>query len=153
MKRIVLLVVMALALHAFLLAQAPSSSPPPGWIDGSQTPDLIPDQAAFRLVFLAMSVPPSPSQNAVARQNAVFKRIGFSDADAATLQAALITFAASHSAWEQSAANGASAQLVAQGWAIVQSTVNALSQQLTTDGYTKLIKFMTQEKTRMKVMP
>ena len=81
------------------------------------------------------------------------KKIGLSSADEAKLKAALITFAANHSTWERQVAlnGGASPEMIAQGWAIVQSTFDVLSQQLTTDGNTRLIQYVMSAKAHMKV--
>jgi hypothetical protein len=42
----------------------------PGAIDGSKTPELIPDSVAFRMFFEAVSEPPLPTPEQVRRQRA-----------------------------------------------------------------------------------
>jgi len=161
MLRSILILFTMLALCGLLLAQVSgvsgdSPALPPGVIDGSKTPGLIPDQAAFRLVFLSLAVPPSPDNKALARQEAFLKKIGLSDADKTTLKRALVTFAANHAVWQQNlAANitGGSPELLAQGWVIVKNTRDLLTNELTTDGNSKLIQYVTLAKLHMRVVP
>jgi hypothetical protein len=141
----------------FLLAQVlGSNSPslPPGFIDGSKTPDLIPDHAAFRLVFLSLTMSAS-TQNAMARQDAFVDKVGLSDVDKATLKRVLITFASEHSALEQAiAAKGSgSPELLAQGWTIVQATRDLLTHQLTAEGNARLVQYVIRAKAHMRVRP
>ncbi len=53
MKYRALTLVIALVMTASLSAQTSPTAKnlPPGWVDGSKTPNLIPDRVAYRLVF------------------------------------------------------------------------------------------------------
>jgi len=158
MHRSIFILFAMLPLGRLLLAQVSGDSPslPPGIVDGSKTPGLIPDQAAFRLVLLSLAVPPSPDEKALARQDAFLKKIGLSDVDKTTLKNVLVTFAANHSAWQQTLATsvtGGSTEVVAEGWVIVKNTRELLTNKLTTDGNTKLVQYVTLAKLHMRVMP
>jgi hypothetical protein len=85
--------VLLLFLPAVVLAQQsnPTSMPnmpgmdhfqPTKMIHGSDNPALIPDSTAYRLYFIAIGNPPSPTANMQARQRAHIGKInGFSQAD------------------------------------------------------------------------
>lgn len=65
---------------------------PPGTIDGSKTPSLIPDATAYRLVFRALAEPPNASLAQVARQKRKLSRIVSSEAEYLGFSAALADF-------------------------------------------------------------
>lgn len=54
---------------------------PSAMIDGSQSPDLIPDSNAYQLVLSNLSEFPNPSEEDAERQRAFLRGIGLSDAD------------------------------------------------------------------------
>ena len=66
-----LILTLAIPVPSIVLAQGPppeSRTLPPGAIDGSQHPELIPDLTANRLVLRAFVEPPNASQAQLARQ-------------------------------------------------------------------------------------
>lgn len=66
-----------------LFSQTLSSgqSLPPGFVDGSKNPELIPDYASYRLVMIHLSSLNSVTPSAASHQAAVVRQIGLSDAD------------------------------------------------------------------------
>jgi hypothetical protein len=160
MKFLTLTIAIVCVNAALLFSQAPASSSgpiPPGFVDGSKNPGLIPDRAAYRLVLLSLSTSASPTTQETAKQEAVLKRMGLSDTDKTALKQALITFGAANSQWQREVAaggpGGGSSQLDSAGWANVENTRQVLAQQLTSDGNAKLAQFVTQAKTHMIVRP
>jgi hypothetical protein len=135
-----------------LLAQTSSTAKnvPPGWVDGSKTPNLIPDRAAYRLVFMRLMLPVSADATMIARQEARLTRIGLSAADATVLRQALASFADSYSSWVQTAGAGSTDD---QAWAIVQATHNTLRAQLSSDGNSKFSAYVALEKRHMIAKP
>jgi hypothetical protein len=134
---------------------AQSQQLPAGWVDGSKNPELIPDSAAYRLVFLSLSTPPASSQHSILKQNALVARIGLSVEDQAILKQVLIEFTAQYTewqaAWQQPGA--AYSQLTSQAEAIVEQAESALAAQLSPDGNTKLGAYVQNAKKRMAVKP
>src|SRR5262249_47658995 len=64
-------------------------------IDGSKTPELIPDAIAYRNYFLAISLPPNPADADRKRQAAHLNKLAFdTEADKEQLAATLVTFRA-----------------------------------------------------------
>lgn len=151
MKYSALLAAIALVGVAPLFGQTSSTSStgiPPGWVDGSKTPNLVPDRAAYRLVFINLVLPASPDQNAITRQENHVKRIGLSSADETVLKQALATFNTNYSNWKQTASATSD-----QAWAIVQTTRDALTSQLSGDGNSKFSAYVALEKIHMIVNP
>jgi hypothetical protein len=73
--------------HALRAAQqsiAPRPDPP-GTIDGAKNPELIPDQLAYKMMLMALSVPPNATDQQKRRQQARLERIHLSADDAKAL--------------------------------------------------------------------
>jgi hypothetical protein len=124
--------------------------PPPGWIDGSKTPKLIPDKDAFRLVFLWLQPPLASNSQATARQAMRLKKVGLSDADKAVAQQVLMQFAFDYQQWVLARTLPNAAQ---QSDALVQQTRDAFAQRLSADGNAKLAAFVQASKSHMAVKP
>jgi|SRR5579871_1051561 len=135
-----------------LVCQTPQTSPnvPPGFVDGSKNPSLIPDTAAYRLVFISLILPPSPDSTALARHSALIAQVGLSAADRAAMENALAAFGESYSAWRASALPASVDNGVA---ALVQQYQNLIFSTLSGDGVAKVMKFVQNAKTRMVVRP
>jgi hypothetical protein len=73
---------------------APQAQPayPPGTIDGAKNPELIPDDVAYKMLFLSLMEPENPSDAQKARQEAKLRMIGLSDNDKAGFLAKLGDF-------------------------------------------------------------
>jgi hypothetical protein len=56
---------------------------PPGAIDGAKNPELIPDDIAYKMLFLSIMEPQNPTDAQKARQEAKLRMIGLSDDDKA----------------------------------------------------------------------
>jgi len=124
---------------------------PPGFIDGSKTPSLIPDSVALRLVFLSLVLPPEADQRALASQESHMKRIGLGDADRAVLKQIIAGFASDYANWQRpvrtQAGSGASAE--DQAGLIVEMARESVTSQLSSDGSTRFIEYVTLAKSRM----
>jgi hypothetical protein len=88
------------AQHASHLAAPPRQGQilPPGTIDGSKTPEVIPDVIAYRLVFAAFSEPADAAPAQLARQGAKLSQLKLSDSDAVAVTFALSDFHSRYSA-------------------------------------------------------
>ncbi|HEX3683890.1 MAG TPA: hypothetical protein VHU83_15250 [Bryobacteraceae bacterium] len=118
----------------------------PGAIDGSKTPELIPDSVAFRMFFEAISEPPQPTAEQVRRQRSKLLRAQLSEGDLNVVQSEMETF---HTSVQQlevdyaaalKAASMGTQQFDAQAWqarrdAITDSARLALQQHMTPSGF------------------
>jgi hypothetical protein len=139
------------------LTSSSSSNLPPGFVDGSKTPNLIPDTAAYRLVFLSLTVPPSANSAALSKQSALIAQIGLSEADTTTMKSTMAAFAGDYSAWQTNAKAAGStatpAQLSSQVTALVQQYQSVVVATLSTDGAAKVAQFVQSANSRMVVRP
>lgn len=131
-------------------------------VDGRVHPELIPDAAAYRLYFVAVSEMPNPTGEAQRRQLSHLGRIGLSDSDLNALIDALNKFKAQYSEliaeYNASAtiadAGGAQpdlASFMARRDALVQSVRDQLKEKLSARGIIQLDAHIQTEKKRMKV--
>jgi hypothetical protein len=127
-------------------------------VDGSKTPDQIPDSLAYQHFFMAVSAHPSPSAQEQARQAAQLLPIQLCAADQQALVSALANFRTQldqiESALSQATSAPASASrssqiasLWAQSAALVSTTRATVQQYLTSDGAALLDQHV---KTRVK---
>jgi hypothetical protein len=65
---------------------------PPGTIDGAKNPELIPDEVAYKMLFLSIMEPENPTEVEKARQEAKLRMIGLSREDEAGFLARLGEF-------------------------------------------------------------
>jgi hypothetical protein len=136
----------------------------PGAIDGSKTPELIPDSVAFRMFFEAISEPPLPTAEQVRRQRAKLLRAHLSEGDLNVVQSEMEAF---HTAVQQLKVDYAAAlktasmgtqQFDARAWqarrdAITDSARLALEQHITPSGVRNLESFIRSRKVNMIVFP
>lgn len=144
--------------------QIPPHTSIPGAIDGSKTPELIPDSVAFRMFFEAISEPPLPTAEQVRRQRSKLLRARLSEEDLNAVQSEMEEF---HTAVQQlkldyaaalKAASMGSQQFDAQAWqarrdAITDSARLALQQHMTPSGFKNLESFIRSRKVNMIVFP
>ena len=124
-------------------------------VDGSVTPDLIPDSLAYRHFFTAAAAHPFPDATEQARQAAHLSRIGLSAADRQVLIAGLTSFRTELDDFESARASvtpgpTTDAQVSAletQADNLVATTLQALRQSLTVYGVNLLDQYV---KTRVK---
>jgi hypothetical protein len=64
----------------------------PGTVDGSKSPELIPDNVAYRLVFVSLAIPPNATAAQQRRQGAFLARIGLNESDSLVLLTKLSSF-------------------------------------------------------------
>ena len=159
-------VTIALLFSSALFAQVPSvdnRSLPPGAIDGSKTPDLIPDTVALRLVFSAFRIPAAAPEEQIARaakrQELLLKRLNLTDADKSAFRATFVSFDRTLGAWETTTAGALeSGQVFAvspdvQRDQIVMDTWGVLRQQLTPSDWEHLVQYVKDAKRTMLVWP
>jgi len=144
--------------------QMASQSVIPGAIDGSKTPELIPDSVAFRMFFEAVSEPPLPTPEQVRRQKAKLFRAQLSEGDLNVVQLEMEKF---HTAGQQlkldyaaalKAASMGTQQFDAHAWqarrdSITNSARLALQQHMTPSGFRNLESFIRSRKVNMIVFP
>ena len=147
-----LLLVAMLACGA-LSAQQTQPLQLPVLVDGSKTPDKIPDDLAYHHFFLALAVPASPSAEDQARQLAFLAPVKLSPADQENLIGLLATFRTDLDPIEQArakllaAAPGAGsaaalADLNTRENDLVTSTLAMVRASLTPDGVSRLDKYI-----------
>lgn len=129
---------------------------PPGYINGAETPQLIPDSTAFRLVFISLRLPKSPSEADLKRQSSRLKnRIGLADADVVTVKEIMTQFGTSYDAWlakyTQPGASTDVATATSEREAIVEETIASLIKRLSSEGVAQLSTFVQKAKVRMLV--
>jgi hypothetical protein len=166
---LVLLLCSTLVNHAF--GQDRNAVMPPGSIDGSRSPELIPDVVAFRLFFSALAespqtaalVPGTPeitfsAPEPSARQRAILYPVQLGDGDQRILvQAAsdfkdrLVNATAVNSAASPAPEGAAQSRLTLDE--IAQSAVTALKSKMSPDGFQRLQTFVQGQKRYMKRVP
>jgi hypothetical protein len=156
MKQLAVILV-AMLCPVFLVAQGGASVQlPPGFVDGSKTPDLIPDSAAYRLVFLNLLGPNSLDQTILAGTYPPIAKIGLSSPDAEALQEALRQFGSAYSDWQKAFEQASrlsipTQSLAARVDAIVQDTRDLLQKRLSSSGQAKFASYVKNAKKRMIV--
>lgn len=135
---------------------------PPGSIDGSKNPELIPDVVAYRLFFVAVATSPQPTEAQVRRQRAFLGRIKLPDTDRRLLVSHLAKFrteyedfkARENDAADQQRAQGISVDAqasIARRDALVQRHIDELKRKLTPDGMAALNAHIQKEKRNMVI--
>jgi hypothetical protein len=142
-------------------SQVPSASRaplPPGLVDGSKNPELIPDSAAYRLVFLSLMAkmaadPRDPK--ALARRHAALNATGLSSGDQNVLIQQLAGFSEHYKSWQTEASAGPAnaASRKAQVASLVLATRDALIRQLSPNGTATFVSYVQARKSRMVVRP
>ena len=131
---------------------------PPGAIDGSEHPEQIPDNVAYRLVLLHLSVPVNPTQEHLTNQHAKFGVLHLPDADRQALKNVLQAFRSDWSSMEnayKSAVNQGvpDVNLRSTQEAIVQRARDQLGAQLSPGAKQVFDEFVIGEKTNMIIVP
>lgn len=149
------------------LMTAQSSSPthnhtPSQVIDGAVHPELIPDSTAYRLYFVMVSKPPSPTDEQMRRQSAQLAKVGLTESDKKTATAILAGFYSQYhallanyneqatAAWTKGEKIDQTAFLL-QRDQLVQSTHDAMMNTLTQGGWARLDGYVQNEKRKMKI--
>jgi hypothetical protein len=152
-------------------APAPAAVPqpdPPGTIDGSKNPELIPDDAVYRLVLLAFSEPENPTAAQLARFRSKIAPAGLSDDDTEAFRLVLghmqteldglraqenAIFAANPVPHPDSTAATQLAGISQQRESVFAEAMSALPARLSASGAAKLHDFIQKQKHGMKVFP
>lgn len=124
---------------------------PPGTIDGSVTPDLIPDNTAYTLFLRAIAESSSPTEAQRVRQKAKLAPIGLSADDYAVITT--ITGKLFDRLMAINAARSLHSASTDSEEKATQDTVNALNSSLSPDGLKRLEAHIKAEKKRMKLYP
>jgi hypothetical protein len=139
------------AQHTHNMSQSGSSNQLPVLVDGSKTPDKIPDNLAYQHFFAAVAAHPSPSAQELARQNAQLLPLNLSTADRQNLVQALAVFRTGldpiGAALRSQPTPAQAASLRQQKDELLANARTALSSSLTADGLGKLDEYV---KTRVK---
>jgi hypothetical protein len=148
--------------------QANPQPNPPGMIDGAKNPDLIPDEAAYRVVFLAFAEREDATDDEKARYRAKICPAGLAQDDEAALFVILSTFKKETDDLQSQASAILATDplphpdstdyqklldLDMQGRAAFGEAMSALPARLTADGVAKLDAYVKGEKRRMKYTP
>lgn len=177
--------VLAVALTAFtpqiphatpvLAAQPPQAFDPPGTIDGSKTPDLIPDHIAYTLVFRAIAEPENATEEQIVRARAKIRSIGLNDSESLTIirltarfrkavesldsQAVAIHKRATHNDGKPSPFGPGSAEeqelrsLSQQKTALALNRIQDLATELSAESVQRMRDFVQRAKAQMKFIP
>lgn len=141
-------------------------SPPAGRvIDGSRTPELIPDSIACRFVLLSLALPPAPTELEVLKQAQRINRIGLDEADRQALTTLLSGFSRDYSEWKVKLGRVVPAsrppshlttgdaevrrKLAAERDSIVQHYRNLVEERLSAAGRAKFSDYVRGEKRKM----
>lgn len=137
---------------------------PPGTIDGSKTPEQIPDDVAYRLFFRAVSEPSNASPAQRERLRVKLLRAQLSDADLTPLVEALGNYHDGREAWERSYqqalsksgalnASTVNAQFVAERDVLIKNTRDSIAARLSANGFIQLDRLVQMEKRNMVIAP
>ena len=125
---------------------------PPGFVDGSISPDQIPDHAAYRLIFIhLMGENAGNVQQPRVKQELRFAKVGLPDADVAVLKRHLGQFESRYSQWSAQKGQKSSAAAETEVQTMVLATRDAVIRELTPDGASKFIQHVQREKAHMIV--
>jgi hypothetical protein len=127
---------------------------PPGFVDGSKNPTLIPDVVAYRLVFMSLTLKAPGDAKAIAKQGALLAQIGLLASDLTTVKNTMAAFSNSYAttAGLPVVGNVPGSPSVGVGVStLVQQYQGLLFSSLSTDGVTKLVTFVQAAKARMVV--
>jgi hypothetical protein len=115
-------------------------------VDGSKTPDQIPDNLAYHHFFASVSAHPSPTAQGLGRQSAQLLPLNLSAADQQNLVQALAVFRAGldpiEAALLAQPTPSQAASLMQQKDSLLASTMAAISSSLTSDGFGKLDQYV-----------
>ena len=132
-------------------ASAATQQIPPGWVDGSKNPELIPDHASYRLVLVHLS------SLDTTRQDTRIKMMGLSADDGQRLKNEVALFHKDYDQWKAKAGVAAGAPPSQQddqaARALVLASRDAIKKQLSADGAAKFSAYVEKEKARMIVNP
>ncbi len=141
---------------------------PPGTIDGAKHPELIPDDVAYKMLFLSLLEPTDARLVQPARQEAKMRMIGLSADDKAALLVALSEFQkrlsdlgaqsdeilkAAPNPAPDSAEQQELSDIEEQTNTVVIDTVEVLRTQLSLDGFAKLEARLVAFKATIKAFP
>ncbi len=111
-----------------------------GVIDGSKTPDLVPDAMAYQLFFTAVSEPPNPTPAQRARQFGRLRPVALSPQDKQVLVEILTGFYTAKSSTTDLSS-------------LAASTAQLAMSRLSPSGGTRLRQYVQNEKRHMRLVP
>jgi hypothetical protein len=146
----------------------PAVADPPGTIDGAKNPELIPDDVAYRLIFIAFAEAEDATAEQKARALGKINPIGFSsdDADAflrlmgqfytgmAAIEAQLTQIYQRSPILSPYSTDAATVRdLANQREKLIADTIAALPARLSSEGVAQLQAYLQQAKGGMKIIP
>lgn len=157
-KRRFTLVVLCCLLAVTSLAQTPTHAHPPSQdiIDGSRTPNLIPDLTAWRLWLIAVTAEDKTKPEiATDRRHAFLRMAGVADGDMVMADEVLAHFKMNYASliddYNDHVSTTSIEDLRAQRDALVQATQTSLLGRLAPRSVTSLKTFILGEKAKMKI--
>ena len=168
MQRCILLSLFLAMVGGLAFTQAASDThvahpvPTTNQIDGSISPELIPDSAAYRLFFVAASFTPSATQEQKSQRRTHAAKVGLSDLDGPTFEAILSEFRSQYDDLIENYNESVEIALsrssdpdyegfIAQRDGLVEATRLRLQAQLTPEATSRLDELVQREKRHMKV--
>ena len=138
--------------------------------DGSKEPQMIPDEAALRVLFLSIAIPTDPTQRQLANYDNKIRRMSLNSADRNVFISAMKSFHAQKQVHQASLALSSQQmkfavpattgpilnKIVATNGLIDKlavDTYNSLSLTLSPEGWDKLKAHLAYAKTKMKLIP
>jgi hypothetical protein len=146
---------LACSLSAALILLAQTQTPGPHGVDGSKTPDLIPDDVAYRFVLLSLIVPDNPTQLDLFKHNARLKRLAMDSANKQRIEGVLVAFAREYTAWQSSISSVPTTNLAElqhlqiERDALVSKYESLISSQLSRESALIFKQYVTSQKTKM----
>ena len=160
MKNILTAYMIGLLLEGVLFSQVQPILPklPAGAIDGSQTPELISDAIAYKMVFSSLMLSDAATPLEINRQSLKLKGMGLASTDLLVLRGLIAQFSTQYASWRSRVRLEApSTQLRAASEAamdgVVQVTRDLIAQQVSSDGNAKLAVYVQKAKHRMVIQP
>lgn len=124
-------------------------------IDGSKTPDLIPDSMAFRLVLSGFAEPANPTPEQAARQRRKLANIAKTDADLKAFSAVLAGFQERYAEMRKQYQKNPSLKFgspyAPSRDALVADTMDQLNQKITSDTMIRFRAYVMNAKARMVI--
>jgi hypothetical protein len=124
-------------------------------IEGSKTPELIPDSTAYRLVFVGLSEPPDATAAQIARETRKLSRLDLTEGERAVFTAVLADFHTKYTALRGQYKNAPwlsrSQPYKPLREALVADTVAQLEKQLTPTGLARFRTFVKDAKQKMQI--
>lgn len=142
----------ACSLSAAVILLGQTQAPGPHGVDGSKTPDLIPDDVAYRFVLLSLIVPDNPTQLDLSKHTSRVKRLALDSANKERLEDLLAAFGREYTAWQSSVSSLPAtnvAELRIERDALIGKYKSLILSQLSPEDAVIFGQYVTSQKTKM----